>query len=146
MALAGERTGDAQIAQQTAALDVIVHVRIAREDAKRLRARARQLGCSLSELLRAAALGAGRVMPGDVRQNATAVAAAAPEEPEPVHQKVPLPKSAEAAEVARAGRMLKSMYPGRDKRWTPAERVRWWRTVDELMDTARACLRAVQSR
>ncbi len=144
MAVARERTGDAQTVQPTAALDVVVHVRIAREDAKRLRARARQLGCSLSELLRAAALGAGRVMPGDVRQNASAAEAAAPEEP--VHQKVPLPKSAEAAEVARAGRMLKSMYPGRDKRWTPAERVRWWRTVDELMDTARACLRAVQSR
>lgn len=144
MALAGERTGDAQTAQPTAALDVVVHVRIAREDVKRLRARARQLGCSLSELLRAAALGAGRVMPGDVRQNAAVAEAPSPEEP--VHQKVPLPKSAEAAEVARAGRMLKSMYPGRDKRWTPAERVRWWRTVDELMDTARACLRAVQSR
>ncbi len=144
MGLAGKRTEDERIAQQTAALDVVVHVRIAREDAKRLRARARQLGCSLSELLRAAALGAGRVMPGDVRQNATSAALAVPDEP--VHQKVPLPKSAEAAEVARAGRMLKSMYPGRDKRWTPAERVRWWRTVDELMDTARACLRAVQSR
>ena len=144
MALVDERTGDAQTAQPTAALDVVVHVRIACEDAKRLRTRARQLGCSLSELLRAAALGAERVMPGDVRTNGAAGAQDAPAAP--VHQKVVQPKSEEAAAVARVGRMLKSMYPGHDKRWTPSERVRWWSTVDELMDTARKCLRAVQAR
>ncbi len=138
--LMADRTEDAQLVQPTAALDVVVHVRIAREDAKRLRAQARRLGCSTSELLRAAALGAGRVMPGDVRTNGAAGAQDAPAAP--VHQKVVQPKSEEAAAVARAGRMLKSMYPGRDKRWTPQERVRWWSTVDELMEAARACVRA----
>lgn len=102
-------------AKQSNSRDKFIRFRVAANEDRRIRERAKQAGLQLSDFIRQACLN-GKVEVSRI------------EERKPAHSEA-------AFELRRIGAMLKNMYP-KDGNFTAAEKRKWWSSISAIIGVA----------